>query len=52
MPLEHKQPKRVAEKGAKKVYGRSSGSKAQITIVRCGNASGSILPPMVIFELV
>ena len=42
MPLEHKQPKRVAEKGAKKVYGRSSGSKAQITIVGCRNASGSI----------
>ena len=33
MPLEHKQPKRVAERGTKKVYGRSSGNKAQITIV-------------------
>ena len=32
------------------VYGQSSGSKAQITIVGCGNASNSILPPMVIFK--
>ena len=50
MPLEHKQPKRVAEKGAKKVHGRSSGNKAQITIVACASATGVVLPPMVIFQ--
>ena len=32
------------------MYGRSSGSKAHISIVRLGNASGSIRAPMVIFE--
>ena len=50
MPLEHKQPKQVAEKGAKKVHGRSSGNKAQITIVACASATGVVLPPMVIFQ--
>ena len=50
MPLEHKQPKRVAERGTKKVYGRSSGNKAQITIVACASATGVALPPMVIFQ--
>ena len=50
MPLEHKQPKRIAERGTKKVYGRSSGNKAQITIVACASATGVALPPMVIFQ--
>ena len=50
MPLEHKQPKRVSQKGAKKVYGRSSGNKSQITIVACASATGVALPPMVIFQ--
>ena len=50
VPLEHRQPKRVAEKGAKKVYGRSSGNKAQITVVVCASATGVVLPPMVIFQ--
>ena len=50
MPLEHKQPKRVAQRGAKKVYRRSSGNKAQITIVACASATGVALPPMVIFQ--
>ena len=50
MPLSHKQPKCVAERGARKVHGRASGDKSQITIVACANAAGSILPPMVIFK--
>ena len=50
MPLDHKQLKRVAKRGAKKVYGRASGNKAQITIVACANAAGHTLPPMVIFK--
>ena len=50
MPLEHKQPKRIAERGMKKFYGRSSGNKAQITIVACASATGVALPPMVIFQ--
>ena len=50
MPLSHKQPKRIAERGARKVHGRASGDKSQITIVACANAAGYALPPMVIFK--
>ena len=50
MPLDHKQLKRVALKWIKKVHGPSSGNKAQITILACANAVGSIIPPMVIFK--
>lgn len=51
IPLEHKQPKRIALKGSKKVYGCSSGNKAQITVVACASATGVVLPPMVIARL-
>lgn len=50
MPLDHKQLKRVAKRGTKKVYGRASGNKTQITIVACANAAGHTLPPMIIFK--
>ena len=50
MPLDHKQLKRVAKRGTKKVYGRASGNKMQITIVACANAAGHTLPPMIIFK--
>ena len=50
MPLDHKPPKVVAQKGMKKVHCRTSGSKGQITILTCANAAGSVVPPMVIFE--
>ena len=50
MPLDHKQPKRIALKGMKKVHGLSTGNKSQITIVACGSATGQALPPMVIFK--
>ena len=50
MPLDYKQPKRIAPKGMKKVHGLSTGNKSQITIVACGNAAGPTLPPMVIFK--
>ena len=50
MPLDYKQPKRIALKGMKKVHGLSTGNKSQITIVGCGNAAGQTLPPMVIFK--
>ena len=39
MPLDHKQLKRVAKKGAKKVHGPSSGDKSQITVVACANVA-------------
>ena len=38
MPLDHRQPKRIAPKGTKKVHGPSSGNKTQITILACANA--------------
>ena len=50
MPLDHKQPKRIAPKGMRKVHGVSSGNKTQITVVACGNAAGHVLPPMVILK--
>ena len=50
MPLDHKQLKRVALKGIKKVHGPSSGNKAQITILASANAVGTMIPPMVIFK--
>ena len=49
MPLDHKQPKRIAPKGMRKVHGLVSGDKSQITVVACANAAGHALPPMVIF---
>ena len=50
MPLDHKQPKRVATKGMKKVHGPDSGDKTQITIIACSNAAGYMLPLVVIFK--
>ena len=50
VPLDAKQLKRVALKGMKKIHGRSSGNKTQITVVVCANAAGSVIPPMVIFK--
>ena len=51
MPLDHKQLKCVAPKGLKKkVHGLSSRNKAQITILVCANAVGTMVPPMVIFK--
>ena len=35
MPLEHKLPKIIAEKGAKKVRQISSGNKTQIAVLAC-----------------
>ena len=50
MPLDAKQLKRVAKKGMKKVHGQSSGDKSQITLIACGNAAGTVFPPMLIFK--
>ena len=50
MPLDHKPPKFIVQKGRKKVHCQTSGNKAQITVLACGNAAGCMIPPMVIFE--
>ena len=50
MPLDHKQLKRIALKGSKKVHGQASGDKSQVTIVACASAAGTVLPLMVNFK--
>ena len=50
MPLDHKQLKRIALKGIKKVHGSSSGNKMQITVISCANTAGTMLPLMVVFK--
>ena len=49
MPLEPRPPKIVAKKGAKKIRYRTSGQKAQITVIGCGNAVGQAQPPFTIY---
>ena len=51
MPLEPRPPKIVAKKGQKKKKKRyrTSGQKAQVTVIGCGNATGQALPPFIIF---
>ena len=50
MPLDHRPPKIVAKKGQRKVRYRTSGNKAQITVIGCVSASGQAIPPFVIFD--
>ena len=50
MPLNHRTPKVVTQKGQKKVRVRTTGDKSQITIVGCVSASGQVIPPYVIFD--
>ena len=50
IPLEHKMPKTVVKRGAKKIRQRSSGNKTQITVFGCGSATGQAIPPMVIIS--
>ena len=45
--LGHKQPKHIASKSMKKVYGPSTGNKCQITILACSNAISTMLPPII-----
>lgn len=46
-PLEHKQPRVLAEKDPLTV---TSGNKVQITVIACVNAAGATIPPVVIFD--
>ena len=50
MPLDHRQLKCIAPKGAKKVHGPFLGRKIQITILACADAVSTMLPSMVIFK--
>ena len=50
MPLDHRPPKVLAVKGQKKVRYCTSGNKSQITVIGCVNATGTAIPPFVIFD--
>ena len=50
VPLEPRPPKVIAKRGQKKVRCRTSGQKAQITVIGCGSATGQILPPFIIYS--
>jgi len=49
MPLQHKIPKVISMKGAKKICQVSSGNKTQITILGYASATGQVILPMVVF---
>ena len=44
MPLDHRPPKVITQKGQKKVYSRILGNKSQITVIACVSAVGHALP--------
>ena len=50
MPLDHRPPKVVTKRGQKKVRTRTSGNKAQITVIACVSAAGQAILPFVIFD--
>ena len=50
MPLNHRAPKVVTQKGQKKVRVQTTGDKSQITVVGCASATGQVIPPYVIFD--
>ena len=49
VPLEPHPPKVIAKRGQKKVRYRTSGQKAQTTVIGCGSATGQIIPPFIIY---
>ena len=50
VPLDHKPPNVIAQRGQKKIRYRVSRNKKQITVVGCINAAGQAIPPFVIFD--
>ena len=49
MPLEPRPPTVITQRGQKKVRYCTSGTKAQLTVIGCGSASGHVIPPFIIF---
>lgn len=49
-PLDHKPGKVISLKGHKSLNVTTSGEKAQVTVLACSNASGYVMPPMVIYD--
>ena len=51
LPLNNRPPKILAEKGKKQVLSLSSVERGEnVTVVACCNASGSYIPPLIIFK--
>ena len=50
MPLDHRLPKIVTQKGQKILRCRTSGNKSQVTAIGCVSAAGQAIPPFVIFD--
>ena len=50
MPLDHRPPKIVTQRGHKKVRYRTAGNKSQITVIECVSATGHAVPPFVIWD--
>lgn len=50
LPLNPRPPKVVALRGQKKVRYQCPGSKSRITVLGCGNGTGQMIPPFVIFD--
>ncbi|MCG8044800.1 MAG: hypothetical protein N0E48_03810, partial [Candidatus Thiodiazotropha endolucinida] len=48
LSLTHRPPKVIAKKGSKTVHSKVSTSRELITVIACGNADGSVIPPHVI----
>ena len=49
MPLQHKMPKTIPQRGTKKVCQQLSGNKTQFSVFACGNGVCQAIPPIVIF---
>lgn len=46
----HKSPSVITEKGTRNVHFRGKEHGESLTVVGCGNAIGSVVPPMVIYK--
>ncbi|KAJ2952374.1 hypothetical protein O0L34_g4658 [Tuta absoluta] len=46
----HRQPTVIAQKGAKRVHLQASEHGENVTVVRCANAVGNAIPPLILFK--
>ena len=50
VPLDFRPSRVVASRKSRSVWSINSGDKTQITVMGCGNAAGTMIPPLVIFK--
>ena len=48
MPLDHRPPKIVTQRGHKKVRYQTAGNKSHITVIGCISATGHTIAPFII----